>query len=330
MKIDEFTLINRIKSKGLNINGDVVVGIGDDAAVLEFDRTSYQVITVDTLVEDVHFKKDWITPQQFGYKAAAVSLSDIAAMGATPTYALFSLMIPPDVDANFVEKVYDGIYKLCSRYRVQVVGGNIARSEKLIIDSILMGNVKRNRLLTRSGAKVGDVVAVTGNLGSAAGGLQILQDLKVNLTAKEKKILTTAQLSPSPRIDEAQITASYGATAMIDLSDGLSSDLLHICNTSDVGVIIEAVKLPSIGALRKIASQIGRETWEIAVSGGEDYELCFTVSQKSFDRVQRAVQKTTGTLVTRVGEILSKEEGRWIEFPDGKKAALHARGWKHF
>lgn len=265
---------------------DVVVGIGDDAAVIKMDKGRYLLATCDSLVEDVHFKSELITPEQLGRKLVAINVSDIAAMGGVPKHLLVSLVIPKNTPDQFVDRLYNGISKACKKYGVGVIGGNMSRGEKLVIDGFLIGEVDQKQLVTRKGAKAGDVVLLTGALG------------------KRGKV-------PTARVAQGRIIATY-ATAMIDISDGLSSDLSHICEESSVGVRIFSEKLT------------------LALHSGEEYELCFTAKPKDAAAIIKAVEEKTGTKVTVIGEIIDKKEGCWIVNKQGKKTKLKKEGWDHF
>lgn len=328
---DEFEFIQKLK-KTIHVRSeDVVVGIGDDAAVLRKNKTNYQLVTTDSLVENVHFVRSLITPQQLGFKAAAISLSDIAAMGGSPQYCLVSLMLPSSIDTRFVEGIYEGLGKASGVYGIDIIGGNISRNDSVIIETVMIGEVKNDLLLLRSGARPGDAVLVTGTLGNSAAGLKLLQNPKLSISEKEKKLLISFHLTPLPCLEESVLIAgTRHATAMIDISDGLCSDLSHICDASDVGVGLQIAALPVSQTCKKAAKLLGVSAEELALYGGEDYELCLTVPQKHVEKVKHAVEKETGTQLTVIGEILPKIEGRWLQSPDGKKHPLKPAGWSHF
>lgn len=298
-KLTEPNLIEKISKLFPIKRPDVIKGVGDDCAVIKSSYSKYLLYTCDSQVEDVHFTRSVITPEQLGIKSVAVALSDIAAMGGKPLYILLSLFLPKNF--NGIDQLNKGIAKAAKHYEVQVIGGNISKSEKLIIDVFVIGEVERKKLILRNGAKPGDVVFVTGALGNAA-----------SLLSQKK------YFEPRARIREGSIIASLGATAMIDISDGLSTDLSHICDESSVGVEIFEEKI-----LR------GKNSFEQALNGGEDYELCFTAPKKLARKIIERVQKETGTKVTIIGKITKKEKGRWIVFPNRRKNKLEPKGWDH-
>ena len=220
--------------------------IGDDCAVLPKDSKTDLVITTDLLVEDIDFRIEWTKPEFLGHKALAVSLSDVAAMGAKPVWSMLSIGIPEKIwKTDFVEKFYDGYLNLAKNFGVELVGGDISKSpDKIVIDSIVAGETKKGKAVLRSGAKVGDLIFVTGKLGGAAAGLKLLETGETYEKSKYKKLIER-QLKPHPQTEIGQILGEKNlATAMIDLSDGLSSDLFHICRASKVGAKIYAEKIP--------------------------------------------------------------------------------------
>lgn len=299
MKQTESNLIETIR-KMFNVKiPHVIKGIGDDCAVVKKSNTMYSLYTCDSQVEGVHFTENQITPQQLGKRAVTVAISDIAAMGGKPLYILVSLFLPQNY--NKIYELNKGIFQAVKKYGVSVIGGNISRSEKLIIDVFTIGEVEVKKLVLRSCAKPDDLVFVTGILGNAASYL-----------SKKK------YFEPKTRLQEAQIIASLGATSMIDLSDGLSTDLSHICDESGVGVEVFEEKIPK-----------GKNSIDQALNGGEDYELCFTAPKKSAQEIIKRGAKETGTRVTIIGEITKKEQGRWIVYSDGTKKVLEPKGWDH-
>lgn len=330
--IGEFGLIDRLAQLVAVHREDVVVGIGDDVAVLRGDGASWLLATIDSQVEGIHFLREAISPYQLGRKALAINVSDIAAMGGEPTFALVSLALPPDVEVAWVEALYRGLRSEGDISGVAVVGGNIARSpDGVVIDIALLGRVLPEELLLRSGARPGDLVLVTGTLGDSAAGLHLILHPDTPVPDAVRRYLLERHLTPTPRLKEARVIArSRQATAMIDVSDGLSSDVGHICDRSGVGVRLWAERIPISDALRQVAAVTERPAWDWALAGGEDYELCFTAPPEKAEALAREVTAVTGTAVTVVGEILPAESGRWVVLPDGRKAPLEAKGWRHF
>lgn len=321
-KISEFLLIDRIANKINKYKNTVIKGIGDDAAVIKINKNKCLLFTCDSLVSGVHFSEKYATPYQIGRKAAAINISDIAAMGGKPSYFLVSLFLPKNITKKFIDELYKGLIEECSKYNINIIGGNIAKSNKFIIDLFLIGEVSRQNLLLRSGAKIGDSVLVTGTLGESAAGLKLLQKIKLNVPKKDRKKLIYRHLTPIPRIKEGiLISKSKMATSMIDISDGLSSDLGHICDESQVGVKLFKDRIPTANSVKNIV---------LALNGGEDYELCFTVPKKYVSNIINKLKKTVKTKVTVIGEITPKKQGRWLIDSIGGKIPLKAKGWDHF
>ncbi|MFH1609108.1 MAG: thiamine-phosphate kinase [Candidatus Bipolaricaulota bacterium] len=330
--LGEFPLIERLTRIVSSERSDIVVGIGDDAATLDLGGRELVLLTVDSQVEGSHFVRDRIPPLLLGRRLLAVNLSDIAAMGGCPTHAVVSLVRPSDLDLDWVEALYMGIGEEAARFGVAVVGGNIARSlSGIVLDLCLLGQVARDRVLTRGGARPGDAVLVTGSLGEAAAGLALIERPELPLPAGEREALTTRHFVPTPRVREGTAIAASGlATAMIDLSDGLGSDIGHVCDRSGVGVRIYAGKLPVPPAVRRVAELTGRAPWELALFGGEDYELCLTVPALAAADLAERVTAETGTPASVVGEVLAAEAGRWLALPSGQEVPLEPRGFRHF
>jgi thiamine-monophosphate kinase len=330
-ELGEFSLIERLAARLGGYGDDVVVGVGDDVAVLRVTDDRYLLATCDAQVAGVHFLPDVVTPYQIGRKAAAINLSDIASMGGTPRHFLISLILPEDTEVAFIDAVYDGLVEESQRYGVDIVGGNVARSDRVVIDLFLLGEVMPNRLILRSGARPGDQVLVTGRLGDSAAGLSLLLDPKLSVPAADREMLVARHVTPTPRLPESAVIAGMGtASAMIDLSDGLSSDIGHICDQSRVGVRLWAERLPMSPAAQRVAELAGREPWRLALAGGEDYELCFTAPPGAVEELAAAVSQETGTQVTVAGEVLPAGEGRWLVFEGGREVRLEAAGWDHF
>ncbi|GAC1344785.1 MAG: thiamine-phosphate kinase [Ktedonobacteraceae bacterium] len=328
-ELGEFGLIARITA-GLAQPSDVIVGVGDDAAILDIGGDELLVATCDAQVEDTHFRLRHTNAYDIGRRALAVNLSDIAAMGARPRFALISLLLPPTLDIAVLDGIYAGLREEAAQFDVALVGGNIARNaERLIIDITLLGTGIRNRLLRRNSAKPGEVVMVTGSLGSAAAGLLVLEDeqLAAKIPPEIRAVTLAAQHTPTPRVAAGQWLAQYGVTTGIDVSDGLAADLSHICDASGVGVHIEAESLPIQPEVATIATLAGREPQDLALFGGEDYELLFTVPADRADVFVHELFVATGVNATAIGTIC---EGSAITlFRQGKPSPLLSTGWDH-
>lgn len=302
----EFPLIERITGRLPGYLDDVYVGVGDDAAVLELDPETYQLATCDIQVEGIHFLTQSITAYQLGRKAAAINLSDIAAKGGILQHCLVSLALRPELEVSWVEALYDGLREEIAAYGADIVGGNMSKTEgPIVVDLFLLGRVRREEVLLRSGARPGERVLVTGWLGEAAAGLVLLRQPELGVGKEEADRLRDAYLRPTARIREGRAIASDGRTsAMIDLSDGLSSEIGHICAKSDVGVRLWAERLPISEATQRVAELMGRADWALAVGGGEDYGLWFTAPREAERGLVALVGEATGTRVTCIGEVL--------------------------
>jgi thiamine-monophosphate kinase len=331
-EIGEFPLIDRIAQIIGTDRADIVVGIGDDVAVLAGDGDELLLATVDAQVEAVHFLRDVITPIQLGRRALAINLSDIAAMGGRATHGLVSLALPSDTAVEWVEDLYLGLREEGDRFGLVVVGGNMARSlQHIFVDVCVLGRVPREHLLLRSGAHPGDRVLVTGHLGGSAAGLTLALNPDLAVADADRELLLDQYLTPVPRLSEAAVIAPAGlATAMIDVSDGLSSDIGHICDRSQVGVRLWAEYLPVAPATRRVAERVDKAAWQLALEESDDYELCFTAPPEAAEELAQAVEVETGTPVSVVGEVLASDEGRWLVLEDGTEISLKARGWEHF
>src|SRR5438876_2633793 len=328
-ELGEFGLIARITA-GLPRYADVIVGVGDDAAVLDIGCDELLVATCDAQVEDTHFRLRNTNPHDIERRALAVNLSDIAAMGARPRFALISLLVPPTLDVAVLDGIYAGLREEAAQFDVALVGGNIARNaERLIIDITLLGTGMRNRLLRRDSAKPGEVVMVTGSLGSAAAGLLVSEDeqLAAKIAPESLVGVLAAQRTPTPRVAAGQWLAQHGVTTGIDVSDGLAADISHICEASSVGVQIEAEALPIQPEVARIAALAGREPQDLALFGGEDYELVFTVPAGHAEMLVRELFVATGVSATAIGTICM---GSAITlFREGKPSPLPSTGWDH-
>ncbi|GAC1312501.1 MAG: thiamine-phosphate kinase [Ktedonobacteraceae bacterium] len=328
-ELGEFGLIARLTA-GFPQSSHVLLGIGDDAAVLDISGEELLVTTCDAQVEDTHFRLRSIHPHDLGRRVLAVNLSDIAAMGARPRFALVSLLLPPTLDAAILDGIYAGLREEAAQFDVAIVGGNIARNaERLIIDITLLGTGRRDQLLQRNNAKPGDVVMVTGNLGSAAAALLVLEDeqLATKVAPESLSGVLAAQRTPTPRVTAGQWIAQHNVTTGIDVSDGLAADLSHICEASGVGACIEAELLPIQPEVAMIATLAGREPQDLALFGGEDYEILFTVQADRADAIAQELLSATGVRATAIGSIY---EGSTLTLlRQGKPSPLRSAGWDH-
>jgi thiamine-monophosphate kinase len=328
--LGEFGLIARLTS-GLPTSPDVLVGVGDDCAVLEVGGEEVLLATCDAQLDGRHFLRDVATPEQIGRRALAINLSDIAGMGGRPRFALLSLLLSPDLPVSLLDGVYAGLRQEASRYGVVIVGGNVAAAQDFLgIDMTVLGQVPREQVLLRRGARAGDVLLVTGTLGEAAAGLYLLLHPELAVPEALAHHLKAAQLTPVPRVPEGRLLARLGSvTAMLDISDGLAGDLGHLCAQSQVGARIDEAALPISAATQEVAGLVGQSALEWALSGGEDYQLLFTAPPGAVRRIQELLWLATGTQVTVIGEILPPEAGMRLRTPAGAMQPLAARGWDH-
>ena len=228
----EFGLIGRIKSEIKLYSKDVVAGIGDDTAVLKYDKNSYLLFATDMLVENVHFSLKYSTPEQIGMKAIEQNASDIASMGGIPKFAVVSLALPSYIEVEFVDRLYNGINEKCKRYKISIVGGNITHSKEVVVNVSMLGFVEKKFLVIRGGAKVGDLIFCSGDVGKSSVGLELLRR---NLKGKSIKY----HLEPQSRLGLARKLAKAGVNSMIDVSDGVGSEVKHICGESKVGAVLK-------------------------------------------------------------------------------------------
>ena len=320
--LGERALIQRITGR-LAAPAWVLVGPGDDAAVVEPQRGTLDVLTTDAQVEGVHFDHRFMPPDAIGHRALAVNLSDLAAMGARPRMALLSLVLPGALDVAIVDGVLDGMLRVAESHHVAIVGGNISRSPgPLMIDVTAIGSIGRRRVLTRRGARPGDLVFVTGTIGDGAAGLESLRE-GGNGTPQETRFLY-----PEARVRAGMLLASNrAATACMDLSDGLADGVRQIAEASGVGMSIEAEALPVTGEVRRWHEARCGHPLEKAVAGGDDYELLFTVRPSHLGRL-RAVQRLVGTLqLTRIG-VVTRERAVVVRYSDGTREL--PPGFEHF
>ncbi|HXV74788.1 MAG TPA: thiamine-phosphate kinase [Candidatus Polarisedimenticolaceae bacterium] len=329
-EIGEFELIERLRRLAGPPTEDVVVGIGDDVAVIATSTGRRTVVTCDAQVEGTHFDLARRDPERLGRKAAAINLSDIAAAGGRPRHALVSLVLAPETPVVLVESLYRGLVAELSRFGACIVGGNLASGERLVVDVTLFGDVEPRRLLRRSGARVGDRLLVTGTLGAAAAGLRLASEPSLGVSPSARQRADEAFETPRARIGEVQTALDCGGVhAAIDVSDGLAADLAHLCDASDVGVELDAASLPIDPAAREVARAAGLDVLHLALGGGEDYELLLAVGPAAVDRLSSAVAERTGTPITPIGTIVDRTAGRRLVGPGGT-SPLGRLGFRHF
>lgn len=333
-QIGEFGLLQRIRRKVPARSVNIPVGIGDDAAVLRIPPRRELIITTDMLVEAVDFDPAYGSFRQIGYKALAANLSDVAAMGGRPFAFLVGLAVPGRTPVRAVDEIYSGMLSLARRHRVRLIGGDTSASPKgMLIAVTVLGEVEPGRAVTRSGARVGDRIYVTGTLGDSRAGLEILKRRKRrkgSIPPAIESYLTRRHFFPLPQVAFGRLLGRRGwATAMIDLSDGLASDLRHLCEAGRVGARLESERLPISAALAAYARRRGRSAPDYAIRGGEDFELLFAVREKDSAAVEAAA-KRMALPVTPIGVIVSKRRGISMIEKGGREVPLTLRSYEHF
>jgi thiamine-monophosphate kinase len=330
-ELGEFGLINllakiayRIRDKQSPAWQNLLIGIGDDAAAWRGDAST-QLLTVDSFIQDEHFSLAMTSWQEAGWKALAVNLSDIAAMGGVPQYAVVSLTLPGDTEVDDMKALYQGMTELAQEFGVAIVGGDISRAPQVALNISVLGSTgsRNGTMLTRSGAKPGDRIAVTGYLGAASAGLEMLSG-KLTFDVKTSARLKQAFLKPHPRVNEGRLFIEQGAKSAIDISDGLVSDLGHVCQASKLGARLEVSTVPVDPAVR---TGFGDRALELALSGGEDYELLFTASAEIIDNISKIAKCP----ITVIGDMIADKEHRVSLFDQkGNPFKLDRGGWEHF
>lgn len=322
--IGEFGLISRIAS-GVSTHESVVTGIGDDAAVTSLAPGMQLLTSTDMLLEDVHFRRRWHDPSLLGRKSLAVSVSDIAAMGAIPRWALLSLAIPSDLQLAFIDDFMSGFLALASESRVSLIGGDTCSSRSGVIISVtIMGEQYPDQIVRRSGAMPDDDIWVTGTLGDAALVLKSLESGE-----KVSRELLHRLLDPEPRVAAALALVEAGVpTAMIDISDGVLADYAHIAEQSGVGGRIFIAELPLSAGFRSHTGHLPVIPYQLALSGGEDYELCFTANRSKREKIVGCMKKC-GIAVTRIGIVTSYPVVTAVSH-DGSLYRSQTGGFNHF
>ncbi len=330
--LGEFGLITRIASASKPGIG-VITGIGDDAAVTDVSPGMQLLTSTDMLLENVHFRRSWHDPYRLGRKSLAVSISDIAAMGGIPRWALMSLGIPADLSLEFIDEFTRGFLAMASEHGVALIGGDTCSSRGgLIISVTIMGEQYPQLVVRRSGAQPGDDIWVTGTLGDAAMGLRLLEQLPLHEGegwGEGGSILISRLLDPSPRTAAAFALAETGMiTAMIDISDGLLADFGHIAEQSAVGGTINLDAVPLSAGFRAASSYISEFPYNLAISGGEDYELCFTSPPSRREKIALLMKKC-GIEATPVGIVTTSPEV-CTRAADGTRCNQKNQGFNHF
>ncbi|ASS76616.1 thiamine-phosphate kinase [Tumebacillus algifaecis] len=332
MRIDElgeFGLIDRLAARLGQGDESVVVGIGDDAAVLQYASNMQVVTTTDMLVEGVHFRRDTIDDRSLGYRSLAVSISDIAAMGGRAKHAVISLAIPVDLEVERLEELYIGVQEICTEYGTYVVGGDVVKTTgPFVISVTVLGEVECGRALLRSGARPGDLIFLTGTAGGSAAGLDLLlHGQGIELAIEQKSDLLRFHQRPAPQILAGRLLQAGGCTSANDVSDGVSSELHEISKQSGVKLVVEAEQIPLHDSVRAYAALRGRDPLEWALFGGEDYQLIGTIDPAMQEQIKARFAEA-GVEFTIIGQV---EAGAGVTLmQDGVGRELPAKGFNHF
>lgn len=334
-QLGEFGLIDKIKNLVKVQNQDTILGIGDDAAVVQIPVGHQLLISTDMMVEGIHFDLAYMPLKHLGFKAIATNVSDIAAMNGVPKQITVSLALSNRFSLEAIEELYAGIDAACEMYKIDLVGGDTTASVKgLVISITILGTALPQNIVKRSTAQKGDIVCVTGDLGAAYLGLQVLRREKEVYKANPemqpelvgKDYIIGKQLKPNARMDIIHELADLHVvpTSMIDISDGLASELLHICTQSNVGVQIYENKLPLDNRTLDAIAELNLSSTTCMLHGGEDYELLFTIKQSDYEKIKNNAEITT------IGFITEKEKGINLITQNEQIVPLKAQGWVHF
>ncbi|MGO1243128.1 MAG: thiamine-phosphate kinase [Sphingobacterium sp.] len=333
-ELGEFGLISYLNKAVEITEPSTVKGIGDDAAVLDFSD-SKTLISTDLLLEGIHFDLRYVPLKHLGYKAIQVNLSDIYAMNGTASQVTFSIGLSSKFPLEAVEEIYEGALIACKKYNVDLIGGDTSASvQGLVISVTSIGYAKTDKIAYRSGAKQGDLLCVSGDLGGAYVGLQLLErekqvyleNPKIQPDLEGKDYIVERQLKPEARKDVIALFEEFGIqpNAMIDVSDGLASEIIHICEASNVGCKLYEEKIPIDPMTYDTAREFGLDPTICALNGGEDYELLFTIPQEQYDKVKNQLD------ITIIGYITEKNAGRDMISKSGNIHPIKAQGWNAF
>jgi thiamine-monophosphate kinase len=334
-QLGEFGLIEHLSSQFTPQNASTIKGIGDDCAVISISDEVAMVVSTDMLVEGVHFNLMYTPLKHLGYKAVVVNLSDVCAMNAVPEQVTVSIAFSSKFPIEAIDELYKGIKAACDFYNVDLVGGDTSTSYSgLTISITAMGRAKKDKIVYRSGANDFDLVVVTGDLGAAYMGLQVLEREKEVFKANPSiqpeldgyDYVIQRQLKPEARKDVVGFLAELNVqpTAMIDISDGLASEILHICKSSKVGCHIYDEKIPIDGSTSLAAIEFNLDPATCALNGGEDYELLFTIKQADYDKIKGNPHMTV------IGHVTDERDGCYFIDKNGSAITIKAQGWNHF
>lgn len=333
-RLGEFGLIARFQSRIRNRSPRIVKGIGDDCAVFSQPGGNYLVVSTDALIESVHFDLKTHTPEQLGWKTVAVNVSDIAAMGATPRFAVITLCLPQSTRVAFLDRLYKGLGRACEAFGVDLVGGDtVASPRHLMINLTIFGETHKKRLFTRQGARPGDAVMVTGTLGDSALGLKLLTSPRKRWRGRavDRKKLMRRHLEPEPRLEEAKRLAKskWKVTSMIDISDGLAQDLNHLLAPGALGAELWEAALPTSKPFENVCLANKLDPCKLMLEGGEDYELLFTLNSEDAKKLTGSFVQY-GTPVTQIGVISARREITWVRKNGRRQILRKPGGFNHF
>lgn len=329
-ELGEFGLIDQVAALFGSAGYAGETGIGDDCAVLPYGEDRSMLVTTDMLIEDRHFRCDWITPEDLGYKSLAVNLSDISAMGGKPLYAFLSIGLPEGLAVSWIEEFFRGTHELTQKHHVQLMGGDTTKSfGPVVINYTILGVMPTDSILWRSGAKAGDKIAVLGDPGESGAGLKLLLEQKPPFSRSEQKLID-AHHRPRLFVEEAQFLAESGAVnAMIDLSDGMESDARHIAQKSDVTLEMDFASIPITHTLQRVCDFRSWDPLELAVASGEDYGLLFTLDGAKVDHLQQEFHQKFGYSFRTIGEVAEgPAELKWMK--NGEEVDVGKKGFDHF
>lgn len=334
-ELGEFGLIERLTSNFSLKHKSSLLGVGDDAAVIEKNEKEVQLVSTDLLLEGVHFNLMYMPLKHLGYKAVAVNVSDIAAMNGTAEQITFSIAVSNRFPLEALEELYEGIHLACEKFNVDLIGGDTTSSfSGLMISVTAIGSANKDKVAYRNGGKPNDLLVVSGDLGGAYMGLQVLEREKEVFKANPNiqpdlegfDYIIERQLKPEARIDVVKFLAELDVkpTAMIDISDGLASEIMHICKASNTGCHLYNEKIPIDSATSLSAIDFNLDPVTCALNGGEDYELLFTIDQGDYEKIKGNPHMTV------IGHLTDPKDGIYFIDKNGSAISLKAQGWKHF
>ncbi len=342
-KISEFEYIKKFSGQFLKNLPKQVTGIGDDCAIIPYTSEKSLLLSTDTLVDTVHFLSHKMHPYDVAYKSLMVNISDIAAMGGVPLFVLLSLAISPDTEINWLDSFFEGLRDSCQKYSVNLIGGDTTKTPgKTVISLTIIGTAVTKNIKYRSSAQIGDLICLTGTIGDSAAGLKCyLEDLIplniINCGIKEKaktgsdiEKIIYAHLRPRPHIEEGLLLSkSNDVNALIDISDGIESDVRRIMENSRCGAEIELIDLPLSSSFVKLADKYGWDCYELAITGGEDYCLMVTIRPDAYQKIATQFKNKIDSRLTVIGEIISIDEGLLIK-KNNKVINFKNHGYDHF